>query len=277
MAAASALQAAEAEDPAGAAAEEARARLAALAQQTLPLLGAMLEYLGQRSLDCLVGWAEGGGAATLAATEGGLPAEVAVVVGPDAGVDTAPEVQQGAAFPTYASLEEQQEAAEALQAALQAGAATLPAAEQQQLGVGAGPAQEDMPGLVAGRLLKRAWRAVRCRCMLGPQGRMRTVHPQHALKASAVITPKCINELLAAPSPPCLPHAVVLQCGSPAAIEAATGLLAAAFKGALPLAGSPDDAVAPLVVSLSAAPAHKTALCGRRDSATVPLRAACTS
>lgn len=77
--------------------------------------------------------------------------------------------------------------------------------------------------------------------------------------------------------PPCPPCAVVLQCGSPAAIEAATDLLAAAFKGALPLAGSQDDAVAPLVVSFSAAPAHKTALCGRRDSATVPLRAACTS
>lgn len=112
----------------------------------------MLEFLGQRSLDCLVGWSEGG----VAAVEGGFPAEVAVVVGPDAGADTAPEVQQGAAFPSYAGLEEQQEAAEALQAALQAAAAeAVPDAEQQQLGVGAGPAQEDMPGLVAGGLIWR--------------------------------------------------------------------------------------------------------------------------
>lgn len=158
-AAAEALHAAEAEDPAGGAAEDARSRLAALAQQTLPLLGAMLEFVGQRSLDCLVGWAEGGAAAALAAAEGMLPAEVAVVVGPDAGADTAPEVQQGAAFPSYAGLEEQQEAAGALQAALQAAAAAMPGAEQQ-LGVGAGPAQEDMPGLVAGALQQRSacWR-----------------------------------------------------------------------------------------------------------------------
>lgn len=46
---------------------------------------------------------------------------------------------------------------------------------------------------------------------------------------------------------------MVLQCVSPAAVHAATDLLSAALKGALPLAGSQEDAVLPLVVSLWAA------------------------
>lgn len=143
-----ALAAAEAQSAAGPAAATARERLAELAQQTLPLLGAMVEFLQQRSLDCLVGY----GALLAPDYEGGaVPAEVAVVVGLDAGADTAADVQQGVAFPTYASSEEQAEAAEALRAALAAAAARLPG-EEQQLAVAAGPAPDDMPGLVTGAL-----------------------------------------------------------------------------------------------------------------------------
>lgn len=155
-AAVQALQAAEAEDPAGGGTEDARSRLGALALQTLPLLGAMVDFVGQRSLDCLVGWGEGGAAAALAAAaKAGAPAEVVVVVGPDAGADTAPEVQQGAAFPAYASPEEQQAEAEALQAALGAAAEALPKAEQRQLAAKADLACDDMPGLVTGAIPTR--------------------------------------------------------------------------------------------------------------------------
>lgn len=145
-AAVAAFQAAEAEGPAAAAAQQQQ-RLGELAAQTLPLLGAMLDFLGQRGLDCLVGC--GDAADALAAA--GAPLELALVVGPDAGADTAAEVQQGAAFPSFADGEEQAAVGEALAAALGAAAGGLPAEVQQQLGaVAAGPASDDMPGLVAG-------------------------------------------------------------------------------------------------------------------------------
>ena len=109
----------------------------------------MLDFLHQRSLDSLVGAGGGGEGDAM----GGAAAEVAVVVGPDAGADTPAEVQQGAAFPAYASPEERQAEAEALRAALAAAAAgLLPPEEQQQLAVAAGPAPEDMPGMATGAL-----------------------------------------------------------------------------------------------------------------------------
>jgi hypothetical protein len=133
----------------GKAGAAAREQQAALAEQTLPLLQAMLDFLHQRSLDSLVGAAGSGEANAM----GGAAAEVAVVVGPDAGPDTAAEVQQGAAFPAYATPEERRAEAEALRAALEAAAAgLLPAEQQQQLAVVAGPAPEDMPGMVTGAL-----------------------------------------------------------------------------------------------------------------------------
>lgn len=144
--AAAAEAAAAAGDAAAAAA--ARGRLAELAQQTLPLLGAMREFLQQRGLDCLVGCGEA--AAALAGADGApAVAEVAVVLGPDEGADAAEDVQQGAAFPSYADPKEQAEAAEGLRAALAAAAAALPP-RAQQLAVAAGPAPDDMPGLVTG-------------------------------------------------------------------------------------------------------------------------------
>lgn len=156
--AAEALQAAEAADPAGPAAAAARQQLGALAEQTLPLLGAMLEFLGQRGIDCLVGWGAGGAGAAWA----GAPAEVTVVVGPDAGDDTPAEVQQGAAFPSYAGPEEQAGEAEVLLAALAASVAATPEEEQRQLAVAAvGPAREDMPGLISGPWALWGW-GTRC-------------------------------------------------------------------------------------------------------------------
>lgn len=145
-----ALQREEEEEAAGgdggdvAAAQQA---LAELAVQTVPLLQAMLDFLRLRSLEALVGAGGGGGDDDQQGME--AAGEVAVVVGPDAGPASAPEVQQGAAFPCYSSTQEQEGEAEALRAAL-AAAAFLPAGVAQQLGVAAGPASDDMPGLVAG-------------------------------------------------------------------------------------------------------------------------------
>lgn len=121
----------------------AQQRLAELAQQTLPLLQAMLGFLEQRGFDSLVGAAPGTAA-------GVLPAELAVVVGPDAGPETAAEVQQGAAFAVFSSMEEQQGQAAALAAALTAAVGRLKVEAARQIAVAAGPAPEDMPGLVSG-------------------------------------------------------------------------------------------------------------------------------
>ncbi|PSC76457.1 nuclear pore complex NUP107 isoform B [Micractinium conductrix] len=139
------LQAAEEAAAAGGggapqAAAAVRQQLRELAGQTLPLLQAMLDFLAQRSLDALVG----AGAAAAAA----LPGEVAVVVGPDSGLEAAAESLQGAAFAAFGSPEEQQAEAEALQGALAAAAAGLPEGAQRQLAAAAGPAPDDMPGLV---------------------------------------------------------------------------------------------------------------------------------
>ncbi|KAL4422844.1 hypothetical protein ABPG75_009041 [Micractinium tetrahymenae] len=147
-AAADALQSAEEAAAAGTAAGAAdavaaRQRLAELAQQTLPLLEAMLGFLGQRGFDSLVG------AAPEAAAAAGLPAELAVVLGPDAGPDAAADVQQGAAFAAFSSAEEQQGQAAALAAALAAAAGRLEGEAARQVAVAAGPAPEDMPGLVS--------------------------------------------------------------------------------------------------------------------------------
>ncbi|KAL4448847.1 hypothetical protein ABPG77_007564 [Micractinium sp. CCAP 211/92] len=120
----------------------AQQRLAELAQQTLPLLQAMLGFLEQRGFDSLVGAAPGTAA-------GVLLAELAVVVGPDAGPETAAEVQQGAAFAVFSSMEEQQGQAAALAAALTAAVGRLKVEAARQIAVAAGPAPEDMPGLVS--------------------------------------------------------------------------------------------------------------------------------
>ena len=250
-AAAEALQQGEA----GAAAREQQA---ALAEQTLPLLQAMLEFLQQRSLDSLVGAAGSGGGDPMSGAAG----EVAVVVGPDAGAETAAEVQQGAAFPAYASPEEQQAEAEALRAALAAAAAgLLPAEEQQQLAVAAGPAPEDMPGMVTGALAGAAT-ASRQSCALLLDYHTNCCGLSHACEGSGrPPQPAVFLIFLCLFWLACL-AAVAVECGSPAALEAAALLLAQALKGSLPAAAAEpptaaaaaggdgaEASVAPLVVS----------------------------
>lgn len=246
----------------------AQQRLAELAQQTLPLLQAMLGFLEQRGFDSLLG------AAPETAGTAALPAELAVVVGPDAGPDTAAEVQQGAAFAAFSGAEEQQGQAAALAAALAAAAGGLHGAAARQLAVAAGPAPDDMPGLVSG----------------GPAGKGRHVGGTRRARrrtagavgwtADAMARSSVPALLLHLATAPVLPAAAVaVECGSAEALEAAALLLARALKGSLPAAGARQlqATVGPLLVGaeagrmppldLNSGGTNQGRLCGLHDSA----------
>jgi len=121
--------------------------LAELARDTVPLLTAAVDFLKEGPCPWLASMASSPayvGAEGAAAPPAG---EVAIVVGPDYGVNTDPSVLSGDAYPTFTSAEEQARVAAATAAALRA------AAGASALTFHAGPAPEEgsvhLPGLVS--------------------------------------------------------------------------------------------------------------------------------
>ena len=116
-----------------------------LANDTLPLLNAAVEFLKEGPCPWLVTSTTG---AELGM--GPLPpaGEIAIVVGPDTGPDAEPAVLTGEAYPTFSSVEEQAEVATATATALRHGAGA-----GSELVFHAGPAPEDssvhLPGLIS--------------------------------------------------------------------------------------------------------------------------------
>jgi hypothetical protein len=117
-----------------------RSNLARLAEQTAPLLAAMVDFIASRALDAL---AVCFGDPAMA----GSACEMALVVGPDAGPEASEEVQAGLAYPSL-SPEGQAGTAAALLSALDQDGGSA-----GSLIVAAGPAPDDgsvsLPGLVS--------------------------------------------------------------------------------------------------------------------------------
>jgi hypothetical protein len=118
--------------------------LADLARDTVPLLTAAVDFLKEGPCPWLASSSRGYGAEGAAASPAG---EVAIVVGPDYGINTDALILSGDAYPTFTSVEEQSSVAAATAAALRA------AAGASALTFHAGPAPEEgsvhLPGLVS--------------------------------------------------------------------------------------------------------------------------------
>jgi hypothetical protein len=121
--------------------------LAELARDTVPLLTAAVDFLKEGPCPWLVSLNRESGGTSADGAPAPPVGEVAIVVGPDYGLNTDPIVLSGDAYPTFPSVEEQASVAAATAAALGA------AAGASALTFHAGPAPEEgsvhLPGLVS--------------------------------------------------------------------------------------------------------------------------------
>lgn len=129
----------------GAGEDPSQGALLDLANDTLPLLHAAVDFLREGPCPWLVTSASGGELGVGPPPPAG---EIAIVVGPDSGSESDPAVLSGDAYPTFSSAEEQGEVATATAAALRHGAGP-----GSDLVFHAGPAPEEssvhLPGLIS--------------------------------------------------------------------------------------------------------------------------------
>lgn len=186
-----------AEEVAAAGGDPAGGALTQLAQETLPLLNAAVDFLRQGPCPWLV-------TSPPDASMGPLPppGEIAVVVGPDAGAESSEEVAAGEAYPSYTP-DEQAAMASALVEALTAAMTSNP--DQPALTFHAGPAPVEgsvrLPGLVSV--------AVDCG------------ENEAAQSAAATVLAAAIKGALATPDGPSLGSFVVTNLSAAPAVSAA--------------------------------------------------------